>query len=39
MLYEVITYRLVGAELDYGSPSTLSDWHRKGVQRLAELIV
>ena len=28
-------YRLVGDELDLGPASTLSDWHRKGLQRLA----
>ena len=32
-------YRLVGAERDSGSPSTLSDWHKKGVQRLTEIIL
>lgn len=31
-------YRLVGDDLEYGAASTLSDWHRKGLQRLAELI-
>ena len=28
------TYKLVGDELDIASNSTLSDWHRKGLQRL-----
>ena len=36
---ELEKYKLVGAELEYGSPSTLSDWHKKGLGRLAELIL
>ena len=32
-------YRLVGSELEFGSTSTLSDWHKKGLQRFAELIL
>ena len=36
---EVEKYQLVAGELEYGSASTLSDWHRKGLQRLSELIL
>lgn len=36
---DVKRYQLVGTELEYGSPSTLSDWHRKGLQRFVEIIV
>jgi len=32
-------YQLVGPNLEYGAASTLSDWHRKGVQRLAEMLL
>ncbi|HET9911648.1 MAG TPA: DUF4012 domain-containing protein [Anaerolineales bacterium] len=35
---EVETYKLVGDEPEVASISTLSDWHRKGLQRLAERI-
>ncbi len=35
---QIQRYQLVGGEVDFGSPSTLSDWHRKGVQRLAEIL-
>ncbi len=31
-------YKLVGDELDVAPNSTLSDWHRKGLQRLMEII-
>ena len=36
---QIQRYRLVGGEIEYGSPSTLSDWHRKGLQRLTEVIL
>jgi hypothetical protein len=32
-------YRLVGNELEVAPISTLSDWQRKGIQRLAEVIL
>ena len=32
-------YQLVGSDLEYGAASTLSDWHRKGVERLADIIL
>ena len=35
---EVEAYKLVGDELEVASISTLSDWHRKGLQRLAGLL-
>ena len=35
---EVARYRLVGGEQDVAPESTLSDWHRKGLQRLAARI-
>ncbi|MEP7133557.1 MAG: DUF4012 domain-containing protein [Chloroflexota bacterium] len=36
---QIKTYQLVGSDLEYGSTSTLSDWHKKGLQRFAELIL
>jgi hypothetical protein len=36
---EARKYELVGADLDYGAASTLSDWHRKGLQRFAEIVL
>ncbi len=36
---EIKRYRLVGNELEIAPNSTISDWHRKGVQRLAEIIL
>jgi hypothetical protein len=36
---DVKRYRLVGDELKYAPASTLSDWHRKGIQSLAEVIL
>lgn len=36
---EIARYQLVGAEVEYGSASTLSDWHKKGLQRLADILV
>ncbi len=36
---DVKRYQLVGADLEYAPASTLSDWHRKGIQRLAEVIL
>jgi hypothetical protein len=36
---EIQKFELVGEEVEYGSTSTLSDWHRKGVQRLAEIVI
>ncbi len=35
---ERIRYRLVGDEPGIASDSTISDWHRKGLERFAELI-
>jgi len=35
---EIESYKLVGNELDVAPNSTLSDWHRKGLQRLADVI-
>ncbi len=32
-------YKLVGDELEAAPTSTLSDWHRKGLQRLMEMIL
>lgn len=32
------TYKLVGNELEIAPNSTISDWHRKGLQRLNDLI-
>jgi uncharacterized protein DUF4012 len=32
-------YQLVGADLDYAAASTLSDWHKKGLQRFTEIIL
>ena len=34
-----IRYRLVGNESEIAPNSTISDWHRKGIGRLADLIV
>jgi hypothetical protein len=36
---EIHKYQLVGADLEYGSASTLSDWHKKGLQRFTEIIL
>ena len=36
---QIQRYQLVGSDLEYASPSTLSDWHRKGLQRFTELIL
>jgi hypothetical protein len=36
---QVNTYRLVGAEAEFASTSTLSDWHNKSLKKLAELII
>ncbi len=35
---EIDAYKLVGNEPEVASVSTLSDWHRKGLQHLADLI-
>jgi hypothetical protein len=35
---EIETYRLVGHEVEVAATSTLSDWHCKGIQQLAEAI-
>ncbi len=35
---EVARYRLVGGEQEVAPESTLSDWHRKGLQRLAAAV-
>ncbi len=35
---QIAFYKLVGDEPEVAPPSTLSDWHRKGIQRLAETI-
>ena len=36
---EIKLYQLVGAELEYSCASTLSDWHKKGLQRFTEFIL
>jgi hypothetical protein len=36
---DIQRYELVGADFDYGAASTLSDWHKKGLQRLTEIIL
>ncbi|HLF80138.1 MAG TPA: hypothetical protein VI410_00080, partial [Anaerolineales bacterium] len=36
---QVERYELVGADLEYAAVSTLSDWHKKGLQRLTEIIL
>ena len=36
---DVERYQLVSSDLEYGAASTLSDWHRKGVERLANIIL
>ena len=36
---EIKKYQLVGAEIEYGAASTLSDWHKKGLQRLTEVLL
>ena len=36
---EIATYKLVGDELEVAPTSTLSDWHTKGMQKLAEALV
>jgi len=36
---EIERYKLVGDELEVASHSTLSDWHRKGLQRLLDMIL
>jgi len=36
---QVKRYQLVGADLEYGAASTLSDWHKKGLQRFTEIIL
>ena len=35
---EIETYRLVGGEPEVAATSTLSDWHCKGIEKLAEAI-
>ncbi len=36
---DIDRYQLVGSDLEFGAASTLSDWHRKGVERLADIIL
>ena len=36
---EIRRFQLVGEELEYGAVSTLSDWHKKGLQRFAGIIL
>jgi len=36
---DIETYKLVGNELEVAPNSTLSDWNRKGLHRLAEMIL
>jgi len=36
---QIQRYQLVGAEVEYGSASTLSDWHKKGLQRLSDILL
>jgi hypothetical protein len=35
---QIKLYQLVGSDLDYACASTLSDWHKKGLQRLTEFV-
>lgn len=35
---EIAAYKLVGGELEVAPTSTLSDWHTKGMQKLAEAL-
>lgn len=35
---DVDRYKLVSDELETGPASTISDWHRRGIERLAEII-
>lgn len=37
--HDVERYQLVGEDVEYGSASTLSDWHKKGLQRFTEIIL
>lgn len=36
---EIERYQLVGEDLDYAAASTLSDWHRKGLEQLTDVIL
>ena len=36
---QIQRYQLVGTEIEYGSASTLSDWHKKGLQRLVDILL
>ena len=36
---QIQRYQLVGADIEYGSASTLSDWHKKGLRRLADILI
>lgn len=36
---QIEPYRFVGGELDFPANSTISDWHRNGVQDLADLFI
>ena len=36
---QIRKYQLVGSDLEFGSVSTLSDWHKKGLQRFVEIIL
>lgn len=36
---QIEKYQVVGDDVDFGSASTLSDWHKKGVQRLADILL
>ena len=36
---QVSAYRLVGEEVDFPANSTISDWHRSGLQELSDLFI
>lgn len=36
---QIQKYQLVGGEVEFGSSSTLSDWHKKGLQRLLGIVL
>ena len=36
---QIKRYQLVGTEVEYGSASTLSDWHKKALLRLTDILI
>ncbi len=36
---QIQKYELVGEDIDYAATSTLSDWHKKGLQRFTEIVL